>query len=520
METVETSNEPAARKSAPKKINRVGIGLNVLLQVALILFLAAIVNYVGYEHYKRWDLSRDKKYALSDKSKRFLDSIKGKMRMSVLFGSGNPIAQDVQNLLTEYQYAAKGKIDVENIDAERNLSRAKELFDKYKVVSDESLVVLDYDGRNKTVKASEMAEIDQGNPMMGEQPHVAAFKGEQALTSAMIDLVEGKKNAVGYVLGHKEPPIANAPDKISPMMQPEPGARSPVSVMKTFIENENIKFQELNLFEVPAIPEDIKTIMIVGPQYDFSDREMQMLREFWEKQGHILLLLDPSAKTPKLTAFLGDLGVTVNDDRLMANVKTGIQEVARVRDVIARFQGDSPVTKRLADVRAPFFGGASSISLVKPNPLQPTDLKLQPLAIAEKGYWGEVDYNSDDETVLQYTPGRDHDYPLNIAVSVEKGGSGDERVQTASSRMVIVSNSTFVQDNALTQDQQGLDFISGSINWLLSREQLIGIAPKVTQTLTFNLDDNAMRNLKWLILALIPLIPAVVGVAVWWQRRA
>jgi hypothetical protein len=86
--------------------------------------------------------------------------------------------------------------------------------------------------------------------------------------------------------------------------------------------------------------------------------------------------------------------------------------------------------------------------------------------------------------------------------------------------MVVVTNSTFIQDNALTQDQQGLDFVSGSINWLLSREQLIGIAPKVPTTLTFSLDENAMRNLRWLILLLIPLVPAVIGSAVWWRRRA
>lgn len=505
---------------APKKMNRLGIGLNVLLQVALILFLAAIVNYLGFSHYKRWDFSREKKYELSDKSKRFLDSIKGKVRMTVFFGGNNPIGQDVANLLTEYQYASKGKIDVETIDPERNLSRAKEVFDKYKVVTDESLIVVDYEGRNKTVKASEMAEIDPGNPMFGEQPKVAAFKGEQAITSAMMDLVEGKKNTVGYVLGHKEPPIADAADKISPMMQPEPGARSPISVLKTFIENENIKIQELNVFEVPAIPEEIKTIMIVGPQYDLSDREMQMLRGFWDKQGRILVLLDPTAKTPKLTAFLADAGVKVNDDRLMANVKTGIQEVARVRDVIARFVGDSPITKRLADVRAPFFGATSSIEVPPNDAAHPSPTKVQPLAQAEKGYWGEMDYNSTDETVLQFTAGRDHDSPLTIAVSVERGGSGDDRVQAASSRMVVVSNSTFIQDNALTQDQQGLDFVSGSINWLLSREQLIGIAPKVPTTLTFSLDDNAMRNLRWLILLLIPLVPAVIGTAVWWQRRS
>ena len=56
----------------------------------------------------------------------------------------------------------------------------------------------------------------------------------------------------------------------------------------------------------------------------------------------------------------------------------------------------------------------------------------------------------------------------------------------------------------------------GSVNWLLSREQLIGIAPKVPQTLTFSLDENAMRNLRWLILVLLPLIPAVLGFGVWW----
>ena len=142
---------------------------------------------------------------------------------------------------------------------------------------------------------------------------------------------------------------------------------SPISVLKTFIENENIQFQELNLFEVPAIPADVKVVMIAGPQYDLSDREMKMLRDFWNKDGRILLLVDPAAKTPKLLAFLNELGVKVDDDRLMAMVKTGIQEVARVRDVVAHFLADNPVTQRLADVRAPFFGPTSSLTL---NPQQ------------------------------------------------------------------------------------------------------------------------------------------------------
>jgi len=439
-----------------------------------------------------------------------------KARITVFFLPNNPIVSDVQGMLTEYQYAAKGKLDVEHIDPDRNLSRAKALLDKYKVVTGEDLLILDYDGRNKTVKASEMAEVDPGNPMFGEQPKVTAFKGEQAVTSALMELVEGKKNAIGYVLGHKEPPIeepAPAP------MTTEETATSPIKVLKTFIENENITFQELNLFEVGAIPAELKTILINGPQYDFSDREMKLLRDFWEKQGRILLLLDPGAKTPKLHAFLNELGVKVNDDRLMAMVKTGIQEVALLRDVQAQFLGDSPITKRLAEARGIFPGGSSSLTL-EPDRVRAANVRLQPLVQAEKGYWAEADYNSGDQVKFQENAVRNAGAIHTIAASIEKGGSADERVQANSSRLVVVSNAMFILDNAIRQDQQALDFVSGAVNWLLNREQLIGIAPKVSQTLTFSLDENALRNLRWLILVVMPLIPAVLGVVVWWRRRA
>src|SRR5881392_1571843 len=350
----------------PKKIRRIQIGFNVLAQIILILFLAAMVNSIAFKHYQRWDFSRDQKYALSDKTKRFLRTIKGKMRIIVFISPSTPIAADVQTLLTEYQYAAKGKIDIEYIDPERNLSRAKEIFDKYKVVSDESLLVIDYEGRNKT--------------------------------------------ALGYVLGHKEPSLSE---------------NSTISVLKTFIENENIKFQELNLFDVETVPAELKTIVVIGPQYDFSDREMKLLRDFWDKQGRILLLLDPGAKTSKLDAFLNELGVKVNDDRLMIFLRTGIQEMALTRDVQAHFLGGSPITKRLADVHALFFGGTSSLTL-EPDRVRAANIRIEPLIQAEKGYFAEKDYNTDDQAKFQ-TDAKKAGASPTIGASIEKGGSADER---------------------------------------------------------------------------------------------
>lgn len=488
----------------PKKIRRVQIGFNVLVQVSLILFLAVMVNYLGFEHYRRWDFSRDRKYELSDKTKRFLSTIKGKVRATIFFSPDNPILTDVQNLLTEYQYSSRGKIDVETIDVQRNLARAKEILDKYKIVSNESLLILEYNGQTKSVKASEMADTDPGNPILGEPEKITAFKGEQAITAAFMDLVEGKKNILGYITGHKEPAI---------------GKDSPIALLQTFIENENVKFQELNLFEVPTVPKEIETILIAGPQYDFSERELKLLRDFWARQGRILLLIDPAAQIPRLQAFLNELGVKVNDDRLMAMVRTGIEEIGLLQDVQARFLPGNPVTKRLADARAIFPGGASSLTL-EPDRVRGANIKLEPLLQAEKGYWAEPDYRTGDQVKYQEHAAKAPNTPLTLAASVEKGGSGDDRVQVNSARLVVITNALFIQDAALRQGQQALDFVSASVNWLMNREQLIGIAPKMPQLLSFTLDSATLHNLNWIVLALMPLVPAIIGFLVWWRRRA
>src|SRR5438093_10643141 len=221
-------------------------------------------------------------------------------------------------------------------------------------------------------------------------------------------------------------------------MTMERSPASPITVLKTFIENENIKLQELNLFAVDAIRAGMKAIIIVGTQYDFSYREMKLLRDFWNKQGRILLLLDPSAKTPRLDGFLNELGVKVNDDRLMVFLRTGIQELALTRDVQAHLLGDSPITKRLAAANALFFGGTSSLTL-EPDRVRAANLRIEPLIQAEKGYFAETDYNTDDQAKLQADAKRTGASPM-IGASIEKGGSADERLQVNSSRLVVVSN--------------------------------------------------------------------------------
>src|SRR5947199_9719123 len=104
--------EPATT-TKPKGIRRLQIGLNLLVQLILIFFLVSAVNWFGFRHYKRWDVSRDQNYTLSDKRKRFLSSVKGKIRVTVFFSPNPPISGDVASLLTEYRYDAQGTSDID-----------------------------------------------------------------------------------------------------------------------------------------------------------------------------------------------------------------------------------------------------------------------------------------------------------------------------------------------------------------------------------------------------------------------
>src|SRR5207302_10498213 len=99
-------------------------------------------------------------------------------------------------------------------------------------------------------------------------------------------------------------------------------------------------------------------------------------------------------------SFVSELRVMVNDDRLMVFLRTGIQELSLTRDVRARFLGDSPITRRLADVRALFLGGTSSLTL-EPDRARAANIGIERLIQAEKGYFAETDYNTDNQAKFQ-----------------------------------------------------------------------------------------------------------------------
>lgn len=504
------TNTPPPRPPKPARIGRFKIGLNVVTQLIVAVLILFMLNFFAFNHYKRWDFSRTHFFSLSDKTKRVLAGLKKKTKAIVFFpASANnatiaSVSDDVNSLLKEYQYASNGKMEVELVDPYRNQARAEELQHLYKFGGNENLVILDCDGRKKFVDLRALLDLDtSGGP--NQAPEITGFKGEQAITAALLELTDDKPNILYAVTGNGERDIST----------------DDFSLIKDSIERENIKIQKLDLKSVDAVPADAGMLLIQGARYDFNEHEVKLLLDYWDKKGRLLVLLDPNSQkdTPNLMAFLAGLGIKPDDDRILRVkvLQLGTMTSGElVRYVTTNFIEGSPITKVLGGVTGLFQGDNQSLTLDGAK-AQAAGLRLQKLAQATEGYWGARNYNiAPGDPAPIFLPNRDKGQPLFVAASVEKGALAHVNMDN-SSRMVVVGNCDTLVSRSLSMPN--MDFTINSMDWLLDREELISIAPKDYTVLTVNFTDTQMSHILTVTMFVIPGIVGVLGLALWWKRR-
>ncbi len=495
----------------PVRIKRLQIGLNVFAQLLIVFLVLCMVNLISFRQYTRWDFSRNKKYALSSMTVNLVKSLPKPVKAIVFFNANTPVAGDVSQLLREYEYASKKRFRVEMVDPYNNVLRAKELASQYKFGSSDNIVILDYNGRTKFVNAMDMVEfepLDQIAQMSGQQPRLKSFKGEQAITSALLEITEEKQNRVYLLSGHGEPDLNGAS----------------LSGFKNYCERQNIKLQSLKLNDVDRIPEDASALMIFGARADFSEREMGLVRGFWAKKGRLFVLLDPDGRTPRLDTFLLQNGTAPTHDRVLRMDKTlarddkqeiAIRPVVMISPTGVLTQSGKEINKDLSGIDTGLIGPTESLEIDRAR-AQTDNLRILSLIESSKEFWGETEFAAQKEVPF-FDPKKDHQGPLTLAAAVEKGALG---VKVDTSRIVVVGNSTWLTDDGLREAQVGIDFAMNSLNWLLNREQLIGIPPKAKQPIHLDLDESKLSQIALTVILLIPCLFGALGFGAWVMRRS
>jgi hypothetical protein len=178
-----------------------------------------------------------------------------------------------------------------------------------------------------------------------------------------------------------------------------------------------------------------------------------------------------------------------------------------------------PVTRDLENVSKQFLGQTESLAVDQAK-AGAARVKVTPLMQSVEGSWGETDPIVEGQRTF-YDTKKDHAHPMTLAAAAEKGAMEDNRVTVDTARLVVVGNAEMLTDNGF-RASEGVtgSFALNALNWLLDREEAIGIPPKEKKTTTFNLDTTQLRNIALITLLGIPGIVALLGVGNYFARRA
>jgi len=114
---------------------------------------------------------------------------------------------------------------------------------------------------------------------------------------------------------------------------------------------------------------------------------------------------------------------------------------------------------------------------------------------------------------------KDQKGPLSLAMAVDTGKVGQEKMDLSGARLVVIGSSGSFSNNQLVNLPGALDLVLNSLNWLLRKETLLGIAPKIPKEFSIGLTEGQLASLALIIGVALPFSILFLGLGVWWKRR-
>jgi len=500
-----------------KGIKRLFIGTNVVIQIAVFGVLVIMANYFSFRHNRQFDCTRDQTFTLSGQTTTLLGALKKPVKAIVLIETLGPLRNDLEPLLREYEKHSDKKFRMELMSLYADPAKGKELVAKYKLGNeDRAVIILDYDGRHKFVSGNDLATYGayESEKTGNREVAIVSFGGEAAITTKLLELVDDERSQVFYVIGHGEPRLGDPT----------------IEYFHMLFQRQNGMFKQISLSDSEEIPAEAKAVIINGAKNDFSEREIELLNKYWEKNGRVFICNDPDAKIPNLDAWMKKQGVILQDDRVIKTedkFKLDVDQrlVMEQQTVIsprAHFIPEGQVvTKDMAGRNTILLGDTQSIE-GNAEMSKSGEVRYIPLIEAAEHFWGETNHVEiqDGKVLPVKEPHSDHTKQLILGLAVEKGGLADKLVKVEASRLVVVGNASVLDVEGMkVAAENNMYFGLNALNWLLDRKVGAGIPPKPKSTQILMLETSKIRNLSLATIICVPAIVAIFGCLVWWQRR-
>jgi len=453
------------------------------VSILVVLGILVAINYIGAKQNKRWDLTTNKAFSLSDQTRSILSKLDSPLQIQVF--AQEPDFPRFQDKLKEYEYISK-KISTEYIDPDKKPTIAKQ-----NNVAQYNTIVFNYKGRSERVTTDT----------------------EQDITNGIIKVVSGQQRKVYFTQGHGEHDTT-ASD------------RDGYSTIAQALGRENYGVEKLVIAQQGSVPDDASVVVIAGPKTDFFPPEVDALKKYLDKQGKLLLMLDPPDKVDapqatNLIALAHDYGIDIGN-----NVVVDVSGMGRLIGTdasvpVAASYPSHPINKNGQFQFMTAFPMARSCTPVAGGVNGRT---AQPFVETSPRSWAETDIKgllTNGQVSLDESKG-DKKGPIDIGCAVSVPAAADAKAAPDApkpeARMAVMGDSDFAA-NAALGIQGNRDLFMNIVGWLSQQENLISIRPKEPDDRRVTLTATQQANINWLSIVIIPGFIFASGVYSWWRRR-
>lgn len=461
-------------------------GTNAFAMAVMVIGILVLINFISKRHNYRIDTTAGNQFSLAEQTKKVLRSLKKEVKITAFFRPQTQKRGNMEDLLAEYAYYSN-KIKYEFIDPDKKPAIAK----RYGITAYGTTVV---EGLGKESKEEKIYTTS-----------------EQDLTNAIIKVTREGKKTIYFLEGHGEKDI----DK---QLLGDKGGDG-YSEVKKAILNENYAVKKILLASEQKVPDNCTVLVIAGPRTDLLVNERNMIKEYIDRGGNALFLLDPKPYAG-LEDFLDPLGFKVGDDIVLDVSGVGsLFGAGPSIPLVTRYEKHA-ITEDFRIMTA--FPYVRSIS---PKKSPGEGISVQALAKTSNRSWGETNIKSPQ---VRFDEGEDLKGPITIAAvatkKVKTEKEKEENVELSFSgkkreaRIVVFGDSDFCS-NAYFHFSGNGDLFMNTISWLAEEEDLISIRPKSPEDRRVNLTKKQSKTILVAGVILFPLAIFAVGVIVYIRRR-
>ncbi len=435
--------------------------------LALILVVIGLLAWLSNRYSFESDWTATGRHTLSNTSIALLSRIEGPVQITAF------ASKEVQPVIKEFiRRFQKHKPDIElsfvNPDIEPDKTRAMG-------ITVEGELVIEYQGRSEHVT----------NP------------SEETITNSLQRLLRNQEKKLVFLSGHGE-------------RRAKGQANHDYNLFTTYLASKGINIVDLNLTEQPEIPSDTAILIIAGPQIDYFDGEVEIIRNYLRQGGNLLWLYDPGSLY-NLDKLAQDLHIQFIEG-VIVDPTTQLLGISDPSFALVSRYNEHPITRGFALMT--LFPRASGIQFTGQDEWTARHfLQTIDRSWAESGMMqGVIEFEADKDT-----PG-----PLAIGMALTRDsptGNPDNKDQPVlQQRVVILGDGDFLS-NAYLGNQGNQDLGYNIINWLSHDDNFIAIPSKKAPDTELVLSETAWSLLGLFFLLGLPLLLLGSGIYIWLKRR-